>query len=141
MKIDFRMEYRMWHRSITTALLMAFLAVMTGRGVAQLSTASVNGSVKDSTGANVTNAVIKLRNVATAVETNTTSNGAGSYGIVSVTPGQYTLEATAPGFSTQRIEEFALTVGQSASFDFSLAIGDVASVVEVHGSSPMLDTS
>src|ERR1700731_3917624 len=136
MKFESRMGNNMWNRSYAAVLLLVFFAVLTGRGVAQLSTASISGSVKDSTGSNVTNAIIKLQNVATSVETNTTSNGSGSYGIVSITPGQYVLEVTAPGFSTQRIAEFSLTVGQSATFDFSLAIGEVTSIVNVVNTTP-----
>jgi len=47
--------------------------MLAGVSEAQLSTASVNGSVRDGTGAVVVHASVKLRNVATSVETVTTS--------------------------------------------------------------------
>ena len=103
------------------AFVVLFLLAKTGD--AQLSTASVNGVVLDSSGAVVPNATIKLRNVATSVETITASNSTGSYAIVSITPGQYTLDASAKSFSTEHIDAFTLTVGQTASIDFALAAG------------------
>ena len=121
------------------AFVVLFLLAKTGD--AQLSTASVNGVVLDSSGAVVPNATIKLRNVATSVETITASNSTGSYAIVSITPGQYTLDASAKSFSTEHIDAFTLTVGQTASIDFALAAGIETQVVNVQGSGPVLDTT
>ena len=132
---------RVRSRYCGVALLLCVIAMLAGVSEAQLSTASVNGTVRDATGAVVVHASVKLRNVATSVETVTTSNSAGSYALVSITPGEYTLEATAPSFSTQKIAAFTLNVGQAATVDFSLAPGEESSVVNVQGSAPLLETS
>jgi protocatechuate 3,4-dioxygenase beta subunit len=64
---------------------------------AQVSSASINGTVKDGSGAVVPDAVVLLRNVDTGVKTHTTTNAQGVYIILSVLPGNYTLETSKPG--------------------------------------------
>ena len=84
---------------------------------------------------------MNLRNLDTAVEKTTTSNGAGEYTFQSITPGRYTLEATAAGFSPKQISEFILSVGQAAAIDFSLSVGTESQKVTVEATSQQLETS
>ena len=121
--------------------LLSGILLMSGKGFAQLSTASLSGSVRDSSGAVVTNAKIVLRNVATGVENTTTSNGAGAYLFLAITPGRYTVQASAPSFAEQKVSEFILTVGQAAAIDFALTVGSQSTVVTVEGATPQLETS
>ncbi|RXS98200.1 carboxypeptidase regulatory-like domain-containing protein [Silvibacterium dinghuense] len=110
-------------------------------GFSQVSTASLNGVVKDPQGAAIPNAAVKLRNLDTNVERTTTTNSDGVYAIVSILPGHYTLEATANGFGTQQIPSFTLVVDQIATYDFSLAIGVQNTVVTVQGAAARLDVT
>src|SRR5271154_3004307 len=89
---------------------------------AQVSTASVNGVIRDPKAAVISGATIVLRNVETSVERTSVSNNAGEYVILNITPGRYTLQANASGFNPQKTAELVLTVDQIATFDFSLAI-------------------
>jgi hypothetical protein len=107
----------------------------------QLSTASLNGIVRDSGGAVVPGATIRLRNIDTSVETRTATNGAGAYAISSITPGKYTVQATDAGFELMEVPEFELTVGQAAMIDFSLKVGTQNTQVIVKGEAPLLETS
>ncbi|HWB95137.1 MAG TPA: carboxypeptidase regulatory-like domain-containing protein, partial [Bryobacteraceae bacterium] len=113
------------------ALLFVGLHVHPTAGLAQLSTAQINGTVRDAAGALVPAAVILLRNTATAVETRTLSNDQGVYIILNILPGNYTLEASKPGFTTSRIGEFTLVVNQASVFDFQLPVGHVQETVMV----------
>jgi hypothetical protein len=112
-----------------------------GRNLAQVSTASLNGVVKDPQGLVISNATVVLRNVDTSVEDTNTSNSAGAYAFLNVTPGRYTLEAKATGFSSAQVPVFALTVGQAAKIDLSLKVGAQTSIVTVEGATPQLETS
>src|SRR5580704_16423282 len=123
------------------ACLLSGILLLSGTGLGQLSTASLSGAVRDSSGAVVPSAKIVLRNVATAVEHSTTSNGAGAYLFLDITPGRYTVQASAPGFEEQRVPEFVLTVGQAAAIDFALSVGSQSTVVTVQGATPQLETS
>jgi hypothetical protein len=141
MRLSVRVHRKFWKQFHGALLIVGLIAMLSGAGRAQLSSASLNGTVRDTTGAVVVGATVKLTNVNTSVAATTTSNSAGTYGIVSITPGEYTLEATAPNFSTQKISVFTLTVGQSGTLDFSLSVGQQTSVVNVQGSAALLETS
>ena len=82
---------------------------------AQLSSASVNGTVRDPKGAVIPGATVVLHNVETNVDHQVQSNGSGAYALLNVVPGKYTLEARASGFNPQRIEQFALVAMQNAA--------------------------
>ncbi len=120
------------------SLLLLFLA---GSASAQVSTASINGVIRDPAGAVIPGATIVLRNVDTSVERTSTTNEAGAYGFVSIPPGSYTIEATAKGFSSQKLAPFVLAVGQAATFDFALTVGTATQVVTVEAAAAQLDVT
>src|SRR5580692_1436379 len=120
---------------------MSGILLLSVTGFAQLSTASLSGADRDSSGAVVTNAKIVLRNVATGVENSTTSNGAGAYLFLAITPGKYTVQASSAGFAEQQVPAFALTVGQAATIDFALTVGSQTTVVTFQGAAPQLEAS
>jgi hypothetical protein len=126
---------------LLSALGLTLFLFIPSRSFAQVSTATLNGVVTDSQGAVVPNATLVLRNVNTSVERRTISNGAGAYELLSITPGRYTLEVSAPGFSTKQVPAFTLTVNQIATINFGLAVGTSTTVVTVHGAAPLLQTS
>src|SRR5258707_10359183 len=121
--------------------LLGGILLLSGTGFAQLSTAKLSGVVKDSSGAVVPNCKVVLKNVATAVEHTTTTNAAGAYLFLDITPGRYLVSAAAQGFAEQRVPEFTLTVGQAATIDFALGVGSQTTEVTVHGVTPQLETS
>ncbi len=120
------------------SLLLLFLA---GSASAQVSTASINGVIRDPTGAVVPDATIVLTNVDTSVARTSTANNAGAYGFVSIPPGNYTIEASAKGFSSQKLAPFVLAVGQAATFDFALTVGTETQVVNVEAAAAQLDVT
>jgi len=97
----------------------------------QLSTASINGTVRDASGSVVPDATIVLRSVETTAERRAVSNAAGTFVFLNIQPGSYTLEASGPGFSTSKISQFLLAVNQTATYDFSLNVGTVEQSVNV----------
>ena len=103
---------------------------------AQLSTAALNGVVRDPTGAVVPNAKVTLTAVDTAVAHTTLSNNAGEYVFTSLTPGKYTVQAAAPGFESKKVSEFLLAVGQTGTIDFTLVVGSESSVITVEAAAP-----
>jgi hypothetical protein len=99
--------------------------------LAQQSTASLNGTVRDTTGLVVGDATLALRNIETNVERRTVSNALGDYAFVNVPPGRYTVEASKTGFATMRVKPFTLAVSQIATIDVSLNVGSVSETVTV----------
>ena len=107
----------------------------------QLSTASVNGVVRDPSRAVIAKAKILLRNVDTSVGNTTETNGSGAYAFLNIQPGRYTIEATAPGFKHERLSVFTLTVSQVAAIDFSLEVGGTTSEITVQETAPLLEVA
>ena len=113
----------------------------TGLARAQLSSAAVNGTVRDTTGAVIEGAQVRLRAVSTGTERTTASNAVGNYAFVDVAPGSYTLEIVKAGFSTAKQNTFVLYVNQTATFNFSLIVGSQVQQVTVQAASTQLETS
>ncbi|PYU91072.1 MAG: hypothetical protein DMG08_16245, partial [Acidobacteria bacterium] len=78
-------------QGVSPVFFLACLLVSTAAH-GQVSTASVNGTVRDSTGAVVPGANVLLRGVETGVERPTITNEVGNYLFLNILPGAYTLE-------------------------------------------------
>ncbi|MBV8831488.1 MAG: TonB-dependent receptor [Acidobacteriaceae bacterium] len=120
---------------------LALLICGTESILGQLSSASVNGAVRDSTGAAVVRAKIVLRNLGTAVSHDTVSNGSGNYLFSDIPPGSYSLEVSAPGFQSAKIPEVTLAVNQTSSLDFQLKVGEIQQSVTVEAQGTQVESS
>ncbi|MEO7142882.1 MAG: carboxypeptidase regulatory-like domain-containing protein, partial [Bryobacteraceae bacterium] len=127
--------------AIALALCAASLLFFPQQALAQLSTASVTGAVRDPSGASVPDAQVALRNLDTAVERRAATNAAGNYVFVSVPPGRYSLEIGKAGFRSTQIPELTLEVNQTATADATLAVGAVQQTVEVAASAEMIQSA
>src|SRR6266567_2607935 len=121
--------------------IAAILLLLSLPAGAQLSSASVNGTVRDQKGAVIPGATVILHNVDTGVDHQVESNGSGAYAILNLVPGKYSLEARASGFNPQKIGEFVLAVDQIATFDLSLSVGSTTEVVNVEAAAAQLDVT
>ena len=99
----------------------------------------VQGLVADSSGASIPGAVLTLTNIETGVALKYATNERGVYVAPSLNPGRYKLEAAAPGFATQSVNEFRLEVGQTARFNFELKPGTVVETVQVAANAVLLN--
>ncbi len=130
------------HRYLMTLLmLLAIAGFVCQSALAQEATASINGVVKDPTGAAIANAQIELTNVNTSVVRATATNTDGIYVFPNVAPGTYTMRASASGFSTVAQPETTLEVNQTATFDFHLQVGTAQSTVTVNATAAGVETS
>ncbi len=129
------------YRFRTLVCLISVLVFSTVAALAQLSTASLNGVVRDATGAVVPRASVTLHNSDTGVERNTFTNDTGTYVFSDINPGRYTLRVTAPSFSTKQVSDFVLAVNQTATIDIALDPGAQTVVVSVEATSEQLQVS
>src|SRR5262245_19963391 len=107
---------------------------------AQGVTGSFTGSVKDSSGAVVPNALVKVRSVDSGREWQNTGNESGIYYIPALPPGQYIVSVEVPGFKRLVTNQITLEVNQTARIDLTLEVGAVAETVEVKDLAPVLQT-
>src|SRR5215831_493237 len=99
--------------------------------LAQRETGSIAGLVTDTSQAAVPGARVVVNDLATGVERSATSNEVGLYVITALPASRYSISVSREGFTTQRIAEFALQVGQQATFNIALTVGGVAEAVTV----------
>jgi hypothetical protein len=112
-------------------LTLCFFAV----SASAQSTAGVTGTVKDSNGAVIAGADVKLTDTKTGVELATKTNDQGVYIFPKVAPGTgYKLTFTAPGFQTLVINDVALGVGNVETHNAEMTIGEVSGTVVVTAS-------
>jgi len=88
-----------------TILIALTVVLFSGTAYSQLSSASVTGVVRDPSGSLVAGVKLALTNLDTTVKHTAESNSAGNYVFLSIPPGNYSLEATAPGFQTSQVRE------------------------------------
>jgi hypothetical protein len=119
--------------------MLLLLGMAASHSPAQTASATVTGSVTDTTGAAVANCNVVLHNAGTGVDRNAVTNASGAYNFPDVLPGRYTLSAEATGFSRKQVEEFALEVNQTATFNLTLDIGQVNQTVEVQAQAAQIE--
>ena len=123
-------------------LLFAALAVMAARPVlAQIGSATISGSVTDSTGATVSAATVTALNVANNFRRVTTSNAVGQYSLPGLAPGSYNLTVELQGFKKFQQTAMTLQVDQNAVIDVVLEVGQVTEIVEVQGQAPLVESA
>ena len=122
-------------RFLALAVLLA-----SGNAFAQGVTGSFTGAVKDSSGAIVPNALVKVRSVDSGREWKSIANESGIYYISALPPDQYTLTVEVPGFKRLVTNSITLEVNQTARVDLALEVGAVAETVEVKDVAPLLQT-
>ncbi len=119
-------------------LIVAALALLAPLAIAQ-SSSQLNGSVSDPSGASVPGASITLTDLATAFQRTATSNGAGLYQFLDVTPGNYKLDATATGFSPFSVAKVTLVVKTPATINIKFQVAGVVDTVTVEGQAPLIN--
>src|SRR5947208_2585593 len=80
----------------------------------QTVTASITGTVTDTTGASIANAKIVATNTGTALTYSVSTNAAGVYSLPFLPVGEYNIVAENTGFKKATVGPFALEVNQIA---------------------------
>ena len=105
------------------------------------STAGLNGTITDPTGAAVPNAKVTAINQATSVESSTQADSAGAYLFSSLPIGKYRVEVTASGFQKAIVPGIDLPVATSVTQNVQLKIGEAAETVEINAQAAVIDTT
>jgi len=94
-------------------------------------TASISGTVKDSTGAAIVGATVTATNNGTGIAQTQTTNGQGFYSFQELPLGHYTIDITQKGFKAYRQTDVVLDVNSALTVDAMLQIGQANEKVEV----------
>ena len=101
--------------------------------LAQIDTGAIAGIIRDSQGAVISGATVTIRNVATGVVSSTKTNGDGEYQVLSLIPGNYSVEATMTGFGPAKNPAVEIHVRTRAQVDFTLIVGATQEQVDLCG--------
>src|ERR1700730_15342821 len=117
------------------------LAFTGAQGVpAQEVTATVTGTVTDSSGAAVAGALVNVKSVERGLVYSATTNDVGLYRIPQLPVGNYEVRVEKAGFSSVAYPAFTLSLTQVARIDVEMKVGQVTETVEVTGAAPILKT-
>lgn len=107
---------------------------------AQEVTASIVGRVLDSTGAVIPGVKITVTNVSTNQTRTVTSEPTGNFLAPLLRPGRYTLTAAMTGFRTYEQHGIDREIGQRASVEITLQIGQTEETIQVTGELATINT-
>ncbi|MGH9470610.1 MAG: carboxypeptidase regulatory-like domain-containing protein, partial [Terriglobia bacterium] len=130
-------------RNKVLAKLAFLIAVTIGiccAGIAQTTTATLLGLVRDPSGAAMPGVRITAQNIQTSLTRVTRSDATGAYLISNLPIGNYRLIAEAPGFEKFVQSGITLAVDQNARVDVVLQIGSTSQTVQVTAESTGVDT-
>lgn len=120
-------------------LLPVVLFVLATVGVQGQSTASLQGTVTDASGAVLPNATVTVRNEGTSVARTVKSDAQGNYQMPAMPPGRYDVEVSAPGFAKSTTRGVVLNVGTTATANVQMRVSSAEQTVNVSAAAPVVD--
>jgi hypothetical protein len=132
-------------RGLAAALLLALLPVLiaslaTIQAHAQAVSATLVGTVTDSTGASVPGAKITIQELSTGISRDTVSNESGNYTFPDLTPGTYSVVVAANGFKKETRPSIDVVVNTTTRVDLALQPGSATETVTVTTAPAILQT-
>ncbi len=127
-------------------LIAALLVVLAAWSLApaagaQVTTATIVGTITDSSGAALPGATVTARNVETGFNRTVPANEVGAYRLEFLPIGSYVVEVGLSGFTTATRRGIVLSVNDTARVDVSLSLGGVAETVNVEAAAADVNTA
>jgi hypothetical protein len=137
------MQCKVFHMKVNVALsaflILAVSILGAGYAYAQVSGATLTGTVKDSSGAVIPNAEVSVTNAATGVNRKIVTDTAGFYTMPDLLPGDYEVAVSAAGFASQVRSGVTLTVGAHQVLDSTMQVGQVSQTVQITAEAPTVE--
>ena len=131
--------------SLMTGIRYFCIAVVLFLGIAigarAQSTAVLNGTVTDASGAAVPNATVKITNGATGVTSSMKTDQSGAYLFPALPIGTYRVEVSAPAFQTTVITGLQLQVATTVTKAIQLKVGQVSEQVVISAEAPLVESA
>ena len=131
------------HRSIRYAFVLFAACLMCLNSLSAFGqvTASLSGRITDPTGATVPDATVTAINMETGVSRIVRSNPSGWYQLLELPIGRYEVHAEKAGFADEMRKGIFLVVGQDATADLTLQVGQVKQQITVTENVPVVNGS
>ena len=126
-------------RALAALALLLLLAIPAAWAQSQAVNGSVEGVVRDATGAVLPGATVTVTNVDTGAQRVVPTDSSGFYRAVLLPLGTYRVKVELSGFKATERTGVGLSAGQTAVLNFALEVGGVQEVVSVSGEAPVAD--
>src|SRR3989442_12005858 len=104
-------------------LVVVLLSTTTSLAVAQITSATISGTIKDDTGGVLPGVDVVVRNLDTGLTRSVVTDANGYFTVPGLAPGKYETRASLQGFRTGVQTGIALEVAQQAGLNMVLKIG------------------
>ena len=121
---------------ITTIALLS-----SGAAAFAQSTATIQGTITDQSGAALAGAQVIVRNQATGVERTAQTDSSGNYQVAALPVGEYRIEVQAQGFQPLTANDLTLEVGRTVVQNFQMRVGGVSQTVNVTADAGLVETT
>ena len=119
-------------------IFIAVLVAISSPVRAQVTGATLSGTLSDTTGAILPQGQVTAKNTQTGISTSAQTNSAGLYSIPNLQPGNYEVSFSATGFRTEVRSGIALTVGAQQVLNIVLVVGTSTQQIEVTTEAPVV---
>ncbi len=120
------------------AVALTVLSSNAPPSLAQVAGGTLTGTITDRSGAEIPNAQIVIKDLATGIERTVTTNKDGFYIAANLLPAEYQVTISASGFNTEIKTGIKINVGAQQEFNLTLQVGTVTHRVEVTAEAPAL---
>ncbi|HEY8458886.1 MAG TPA: TonB-dependent receptor [Blastocatellia bacterium] len=125
---------------LSNLIALAFMLSMPGAWLYAQDRGIITGQVSDASGAVVSSARVTLTNPSTGQMAVAETNAEGVYTFLSLTAGRYEIVAEKAGFRKARATDVLVQVSTTTRLDIRLELGEVAEMVQIEASAPLLQT-
>jgi hypothetical protein len=129
----------LFRRQVTIVLGVLYLLALPA--ISQTFRGSISGTITDSSGAALVDAVVQAVNGATGLHRNTVTSSAGEFTFQDLPLGDYEVTATHPGFDTLKLDKVTVEVGKVTSLQLTLKVAGQTQTVEVAATAAAIETN
>jgi len=126
-------------RHLSIGVVTVLLALTWPSVASAQQNATVVGTVVDESKSVLPGVMVTATDLAAGRVLTAVSNERGEYRLQNVPPGKYSIAAELSGFSTVKISEIELLVGQNATVPLQLKVATLEETVTVSGETPLVD--
>lgn len=119
--------------------MVALIGALTP-ATAQEVTAAIVGTVTDPSNSPIKGATVTATDTDRGTVWTAETNETGTYTLLRLPVGTYTVSVASHGFQTLQHEAFTLVLNQTARVDVQMKVGNVSETIEVSGAPPILQT-
>jgi hypothetical protein len=129
------------HGAVAAALCLIF--AMSGIAFAQtdVTTSRISGVVTDQSGAPLPGVTIEAKNQETGLTLSAVTDADGSYRLLNLPTGGYTVTASLSGFNTVQRPNIVLKLGSAPTISFQLGLSSVTETITVTSAAPIVEAT